>query len=171
MRRSRPTHSDSSLRHSSKKDSAAALHKKISTSCSGGSLVTTAYASTDRDGRAGDGWLSLADALLLCELLATKDVARYERAVLRLARAVHERTAATTCRSCARCVSAGGAAAREAQPRHGNLEAHARSMTSGELQSRRFREARLLRVLVLKTCAHSDKVDWPGLAMTTAEGA
>src|SRR5256885_3852160 len=44
------------------------------------------------DGRAGDGGLSLADALALCELLARADPARYERAALRwLERFIEER--------------------------------------------------------------------------------
>jgi hypothetical protein len=37
------------------------------------------------------GGLSLADALLLCELLAKTDVARYERALRRLQRFIDER--------------------------------------------------------------------------------
>src|SRR2546430_14705255 len=45
------------------------------------------------DGRAGDGGLSLADALMLCELLAKTDPARYERAALRwLERFIAERS-------------------------------------------------------------------------------
>jgi hypothetical protein len=45
-----------------------------------------------RDGRAGDGRAVLSDALLLCELLANVDPARYERAALRwLERFINER--------------------------------------------------------------------------------
>jgi hypothetical protein len=45
-----------------------------------------------RDGRTGNGRMSLADALMLCELLAKADQSRYERAALRwLQRFIDER--------------------------------------------------------------------------------
>jgi hypothetical protein len=52
------------------------------------------------------GGLSLADALLLCELLAKTDPARYERAGPAVASTLHRRAAAATQRGCACCISA-----------------------------------------------------------------
>jgi hypothetical protein len=66
-----------------------------------------------RDGSAGMGGLSLADALLLCELLANTDPARYERAALRwLLRFINERSPPLT--------EAAIAASALAELRHGN---------------------------------------------------
>jgi hypothetical protein len=68
------------------------------------------------DGCAGDGWASLADAPLLCELLANVDPARYERAALRwLQRFIDERLPPLT--------EVALAASALAELRHGNRNA------------------------------------------------
>jgi hypothetical protein len=52
------------------------------------------------------GGLSLADALLLCELLANTDPARYERGALRWLQRFIDRAVAAAYRGRAGCVSA-----------------------------------------------------------------
>jgi len=70
------------------------------------------------------GGLSLADALLLCELLAKTDVARYERAALRWLTAVHRRAATATHRGRAGRVGAGRTPARTEERRRRSVEVH-----------------------------------------------